>query len=225
MRFLCILGLLFNIQGAYGLEVTLLTSQGSKILKTWTEGDLKKLSGGRAAISAQKLIIDESTSQLDLNDRADIDVVTVIGESGQKVRVPRFMVWRGFLKLELSHGRLNSKGDPSHLLVPAEIFRINNIQKIELSRASHLYPGTRLTLRTNPAASRGEKLYTQSCLACHGASAAKGLAVSDMTQSALANFNTEHKRWNLDLDPKASRGLAAYRDALASEKSEVKSPK
>ncbi len=225
MRFLCLLGLLFALNDAHALEVMLLTPAGSKVLKTWSEKDLKALSGNKAAISAQKLIFDESTSQLELNDRADIDVISLYGEDGKTVRVPRFMVWRGSLKLELSHGKLNSKGESERLVVPSEIFKIKDIKKIELSRASNLYPGTRLKLRTNPAASRGEKLYTQSCLACHGASQAKGLAVAALTDTALNGFNTQHKRWNLILDAKASRGVAAYRDALASEKSEVKSPK
>ena len=202
-----------------------MTPQGPKILRNWSEADLKKIADRRGNIVSQKLIIDESTKTLELNDRADIDVISLYGKSGQIVRVPRFLVWRGFLKLEFSHGVLNSKGDPNRLLVPAEIFKVKGIEKIELSRASYLYPGTRLTIRTNPAASRGEKLYTQSCLACHGASEAKALPVPSLTDEALGRFNTQHKQWSLSLDPKASRGLAAYRDTLASEKSEVKSAK
>lgn len=209
------------MQEARAIEVTLLTQSGPKVLRSWSEEELKKLSEKHGSVSAQKLIIDESTKSLELNDRADIDVISIFGTGGT-VRVPRFMVWRGSLKFQIEQGRLNSNGEPNRLLVPAEIFKIKDIKKIELSRASTLYPGTRLTIRTNPAASRGEKLYTQSCLACHSTGFAAALPANSLTNSTLENFSQEHKRWNLSLDPRALRGLVAYRDALASEQSQTK---
>jgi hypothetical protein len=223
MRFFILFSFLFATQEAHPLEVTLLTQSGSQILKSWSLEELKSLVKHNREISAQRLIIDESTKNLSLNDRADVDLISLYGPKGVAARIPRFMIWRGFLKLELDHGSLNSKSESNRLLVPAEFFRVVGIQKIELSKTSIIYPGTKLRLRTNPAASRGEKLFTQSCLACHGLGAAPKLAVADLTQGALEQFNTKHKTWFMSLDAKAMRGLAAYRDALASEKTEVKS--
>ncbi len=221
-----LLGLLNSNPNAFALDVTLLTPQGPRVLKTWSEAELKKLSKKRGEISAQKLIFDESTDKVELNERANIDLITLYGAEGM-ARVPRFLVWRGLFKLEVDRkGSLNSHGEADRLLVPPQIFSLTRISKIELSRASQTYPGTRLTLRTNPAASRGEKLFTQSCLACHSLPQAPALQVSALTDEKLNAFNTKHKKYkSLTLDQKALRGLIAYRDTLSRTSSEVKSPK
>ena len=212
-------------QAAYALDVTLLTAQGPRLLKTWSEAELKKISKKHGEISAQQLIFDESTTNVELNERANIDLVSLTSSEGT-VRVPRFLIWRGFFKLFTAGGsEVRSKGEPNRLLVPAQIFTLAKISKIELSRASQTYPGTRLTLRTNPAASRGEKLFTQSCLACHSLPQAPALPVAAMTDEKLEHFNTQHKKYpSLSLDAKALRGLVAYREALSVVRSEVKSP-
>jgi hypothetical protein len=222
---------------AHAVDVVFLTQQGpsvsSKILKSWTPEELSKLAKSGGSISAQSLIIDESTQSLDLNDRADIDLVTLYGEK-ETARVPRFLLWRGLLKLtwDKKSKTLSSRGQvealvPNRLLIPPEAFRVYNIQKIELAQHSWVYPGTRLTLRTNPAASRGEKLYTQSCLACHSLPGFKApLQPAQLTGDALKQFAVKHKAWpKLVLDARAVRGLAAYRDALATEKTVLPSSK
>lgn len=218
---------LFTVKpSAFALDVTLLTPQGSKVLKTWSDAELKKIAKRHGDISSQKLVFDESTQNVELNELANIDLVTLYGADGI-ARVPRFLIWRGLFKLKLDHhAAVNSRGEADRLLVPSEIFTLNKISKIELSRASQTYPGTRLTIRTNPAASRGEKLFTQSCLACHSLPQAPTLQVSALTNEKLQNFNTEHKKFKVpSLDAKALRGLVAYRDALSVVRSEVKSPK
>lgn len=225
MLLILFLGLSGLNPASFALDVTLLTPQGPKLLKSWSESELKKISKNHGEISAQQLIFDESTKNVELNERANIDLVTLSGAEGT-ARVPRFLIWRGFFKLFTSGGSdVRSRGEPNRLLVPAQIFTLSKISKIELSRASQTYPGTRLTLRTNPAASRGEKLFTQSCLACHSLPQAPPLPVSAMTNEKLQAFNTQHKKYpSLSLDAKALRGLVAYREALSVVPSEVKSP-
>ena len=217
------MGFLLAQQTAYALDVTLLTQQGSKVVRTWSADELKQISSKHGEISAQKLILDESTKNLDLNDRANIDLVTIYG-SDRIARVPRFMIWRGDLKLEREKdGSIHCKGQSNRLLVPSSVFSVSKISKIELSRASLVYPGIQLTLRTNPAASRGEKLFTQSCLACHGLPGAVGLKIEELTNQKIDNFSTIHKKAGIVLDEKAARGLIAYRDALKNQHSELKS--
>ena len=122
MPFTVLMALFSLITPAHALDVSFLTQQGPLNLKTWTDADLKKLSKKNGEISAQKLIFDESTQTLDLNDRADVDLITLYGED-RMARVPRFMVWRGFLKFNLSKdGSLNSRGDSNRLLVPSSLF-------------------------------------------------------------------------------------------------------
>jgi len=212
-----------EVDAASNVPVVFLTQRGSIPLKTWDSASLKKIAR-RSEISAQKLIFDESAQTLALNDRADIDVVTFYG-TNRTARVPRFMIWRGSLKLKLNKdGTLESEGSSNRLLVPSFLFSVSKISKIELARISFLYPETELKLRTNPAASRGEKLFTQSCLACHGLPSAPKLKVEELTDLQLNSFGATHKTQGaLSLDAKALRGLIAYRDALVVEHSLVKS--
>jgi len=219
----------FWISNAQALDVVFLTHP-PKVLKSWSPEALSKLAKRNGAISAQTLIFDDSAQSLDLNDRADIDLVTLYGKHGM-ARVPRFLIWRGLLKLTWNRKTqsLDSEGKieslvPKRLLVPAKVFRVREIQKIELAHHSWVYPGTRLVIRTNPAASRGEKLFTQSCLACHSLSGFTPLTPAQLTDSALDAFNTKHHTYpELRLDARATRGLAAYREALAREKTVVPS--
>jgi hypothetical protein len=228
--------LFLGISQAHAVDVVFLTQQGpqvsTKVLKTWSPDELTKISKSGGSISAQAMIIDESTQSLELNDRADVDLVTLYGEK-EMARVPRFMIWRGLLKLEWNKKTktLDSRAQvqqifPNRILVPGEAFRVHNIQKIELAQHSWVYPGTRLSIRTNPAASRGEKLFTQSCLACHSLPNYKAIQPGMLTAESLKSFNTQHKAFpKVELDARAVRGLVAYRDALAKEKTVVASPK
>jgi hypothetical protein len=226
MVFLLWIALLAGSASAQALEVTLLTPQGSKLLKKWSSGDLKRVSKA-GQLSAQELVFEDSTKDLDLNERADIDLVTLYGNQQRIARVPRFMIWRGSLKFRLgSDGSLSARASNNPLLVPKDFFNVSGIRRIELSRASSTYPGTRLQVRTNPAASRGEKLYTHSCMACHSLDSAPQIEVSRLNDSYLRSFSSKHRATDrLSLDSRTLRGLVAYREALASEKNGVSSAK
>jgi hypothetical protein len=208
-----------------GVDVAFLTQAGPLNLKSWHDADLKAVAKRSGEISAQKLIFDESAQKLELNDRADVDLVTVYGDH-KMARVPRFMIWRGFFKLQLNRdGTLSSKGDGNRLSVPSALFTVTKITKIELTRASILFPETELHLKTNPAASRGEKLFTQNCLACHGLPSTVKLKPEGLADAQLNGFAKNHLPLGVSLDAKGLRGLLAYRDALIAEHSEVKSKK
>jgi hypothetical protein len=225
---------LFFAFSANAMDVVFLTQPMPQVLKTWSTDQLNKFprrgSKGRAGeVSAQSFIFDDSSHSLSIDQRADIDLITLRGDNGI-ARVPRFMVWRGFLKFSWDPNTktLNASAVKNRLLVPVEAFAIHNIQKIELAQHSWVYPGTALKLRTNPAASRGEKLYTQSCLACHSLPNVSGLKPEDLRHDRLKKFSLAHKMYPAianSLDEKASRGLIAYSEALASEKTEVKATK
>ncbi len=195
-------------------------------MREWSSLELKGLSkGGR--ISAQDLIFERSTDSLELNEKADVDLLTLHGSNGRISRVPRFMVWRGLLKLKVEkNGFLSSLALSGPKMVPPDFFKVSGIERIELSRASVLYPGTRLSIRTNPAASRGEKMFTQACMACHSLDHAPRIEATRLDDGYLAAFETKHRPTaGYRMDPRAMRGLIAYREALASEKTGVKSPK
>jgi hypothetical protein len=211
---------------AGSLEVSILTTSGPKVLRSWGGEDLKKISKG-GMVSAQDLIFEKSTQNLDLNDKADVDLATIYGPGGRISRVPRFMIWRGSLRFRLEKdGSLSSVASSAPGMVPADFFKVRGIERIELSRASVLYPGTRLSVRTNPAASRGEKIFTQGCMACHSLTQTPKIEATLLNEVYLRQFATKHQpTQGYSLDSRALRGLLAYREALASEKNSVKSPK
>ena len=212
------------------VSVAFLTQQGSKTLKEWSESELDQLKAKKGEISAQKLIIEESTKSLELNARADIDLITFYsaksdGKIEMVARVPRFMIWRGFLKLFWDHQEksLKMSAIPNRLLVPIQAFSFTKITKIELAEHSVVYPGTSLHLRTNPAASRGEKLFTQSCQACHSLPSLKPIALTVLSTATLQKFSSLHHAYpSFGIDARDIRGLVAYREALDSQKNEVK---
>lgn len=201
-----------------------------RVLRQWSVEEVRKFQV-RGRFTSQRFIFDESAKDLELAARADIDLLTVYGKdnAGQPkvARVPRFMVWRDAFKLSFDSkkGELYSRAIPTHLKLPLELFQIRQIHRIELSQHRETYPDTKLKIRTNPAASRGEKLFTQNCLACHSL-AAKAIDPASLTPEALQGFAAKHGKFvGLSIDARDARGLTAYAEALASEKPKVQSPK
>jgi hypothetical protein len=218
------------------IDVVFMTQSGSRLLKSWTPEDLSRFAGNKSGkISAQEFLFEDSSNSLDLNDRAGIDLVTIHADA-KIIRVPRFMIWRGFFQFryqaktgELSSG-LKSKSslDQGRILLPAWYFDTTGIRKIELSDRKWTYPNTHLKIRTNPAASRGEKTFTQNCMACHSipSSGAPVLQPTALNADRLKAFETIHKKWpEIKIDARYVRGLIEYSEALAFEKNEVKPKK
>ncbi len=212
------------------IDVVFLTQSGSRILKSWSAEEIQKFAGGkRTEVSSQKFLFEDSTSALELNDRASIDLVTITADTStgtKMIRVPRFLIWRGFFQFrwDAKTGELSSRFkdvEKDRILVPASYFEVNNIRKIELSNHLVSYPQTKLKIRTNPAASRGEKIFTQNCLACHSVPTygSPNLNPTSLTTERLKLFSTIHKRWpGLKLDARSERGLIEYSEALALER-------
>lgn len=210
-----------GIAAAGNVDVEFLTHAGPRVLKSWTPDEIRKFAHGKSQFSAQKFLFDVTAESLPLNDRASIDLVTVVTDS-KTIRVPRFLIWREIFQFKWNHktGELSSlvkHFDPARLLVPASYFEVGRIRKIEFSARSTIHPHVKLKLRTNPAASRGEKLFAQSCLACHQ------LDPASLTKDKLKAFDSIHaKHFDRKLDARSERGLAAYLEALALERNEVK---
>jgi hypothetical protein len=235
---LCCIWMSFGSAGAEAksVDVVFLTQSGSRILKSWSEEDLRHFPGSRGGkISAQEFLFEDSSNGLGLNDRAGIDLVTIHTDK-KIIRVPRFMIWRGFFQFqfhaktgELSSS-LKSKSslEQGRILLPAWYFDTQAIRKIELSDRQLTYPGTHLKIRTNPAASRGEKTFTQNCMACHSipSSGAPILQPTALIADRLKAFESIHQKWpEIRLDSRIIRGLIEYSEALAFEKNEVKPKK
>jgi hypothetical protein len=218
------------------IDVVFLTPKGTRFLKTWSEDQIASLCTKKSSvISSQKLLFEESTRSLDLEEIASIDLVTIFTET-KAVRVPRFLIWLDLFEFkwnlktkELSSYLKNtSRMGKDRIILPNWYFELEQIRKIELSDHRVNYPNTMLKIRTNPAASRGEKVFTQNCMACHSVSTygSPVLSPTSLNQARLAAFSQIHKKWpELKLNPYIERGLIEYSEALAFEKNEVKSRK
>lgn len=214
------------------IDVVFLTQNASRVLKSWTNEEIQKFTAKRSDLSAQKFLFENSASVLPLNDLASIDLVTITTDS-KTIRVPRFLIWRGFFQFKWNSktGELSSRlknVESGRILVPNWYFDVNNIRKIELSDHHVSYPQTSLKIRTNPAASRGEKVFIQNCLACHSVSTygSPKLNPAALSKERLTAFATIHKKWpELKLDARSERGLIEYSEAIALEQNEVKGKK
>jgi len=215
------------------VDVAFLTHSGSRNLKSWDDASIESFAGKKtSSIRAQEFLFDESAKTLGLNDLASIDLVTIITDS-KTIRVPRFLIWRGFFhfkwnpktKILSSHLKNNQQMEQGRIILPSWYFEADAIRKIELSDHQFTYPNTKLNIRTNPAASRGEKVFTQNCLACHAVTTYGSPVLSPIGLNAekLATFGKIHQKWpDLKLDPRLQRGLIEYSEALAFEKNDVK---
>ena len=68
-----------------------------------------------------------------------------------------------FTVLPMAHGQ------PVHAeSLPIERFFVADVREIELANFDRHYAGVLLKRRTDPVLARGEKLYVQSCMGCHG---------------------------------------------------------
>lgn len=163
--------------------------------------------------------LEKVTRGLDLNDRAEIDILTMSNADGsQIVRVPRFMVVRKkvFLKLQNDQHQMRL----SLIWKNAESYRknLNAITKIQLAHHRFVYPDTWQFSRTNPAASRGEKIFVQNCLSCHSVPGAKPLSPQQIPEHISENFDRQHSSVHqLKLDAKEARGLEVYKESFSKE--------
>ena len=163
-------------------------------------------------------------------ERADIDLLNIYGQKpGELVRLPRFMIVRDWAKFHYHRksGRVSLEiSNRADVAIPRAALELAFVSRVELAKHSFIYPGIQLKIRTNPAASRGEKLFTQNCMSCHSIPGHKTLDPRLLSGAVLKDFSAKHGTYrDLMLSPKDVRGIEAYRDALGSEKNEVKSPK
>lgn len=228
---------LFHVKAAHSfdskeIDVVFLTQSGPQVLKQWSFESLNSWQKKNPAFEAQRFLFEESASLLKLEEKAGIDLVSIIAEH-KTIRVPRHLIWRGWLRFSWDPRKkiLSSalaKISQTKVAFPLEYYQSGPIRKIELSNHEFTYPDTRLFARTNPAASRGEKIFVQTCLSCHSVSSygSARLTPEDLKPESLKNFNQVHRQWpKLFLDSRTERGLMVYSEALALEQNGVKTKK
>lgn len=125
-------------------------------------------------------LLDQVLTELTVDQRAQFDLVVLKNERGQKALVPRAFLSRYSLILAMekngqkqvypssivqwsSNAKLQKEG------LVLETFFLEGVSTIELANYRDRFGSYFLKRRTDPVAMRGEKLFVQNCVGCHGA--------------------------------------------------------
>ncbi len=123
-------------------------------------------------------LIVRATEPLGADDRASIDLVVLRDAAGGQALVPRWFV--------VKYPMLLARGAPAESVglraivpwtsqpkagqegLPVATFFLEGVTELELGNYRERYGALFLKRRTDPAAVRGEKLFVQNCVSCHG---------------------------------------------------------
>jgi mono/diheme cytochrome c family protein len=237
---------------AGGLTVSLSPNAdaAAEPLKTWSFDEIKALkqlssreldpASGKVAqwqgVSLDRLL-EDAMAKLPADRRAQIDLVVLKGSEGAKTLVPRYFVKKFPMLVAFSRdkGALGAEGPLASVApwtskpnvtqesLPVTAYFVPKLESIELTNYRARFAPLFLKRRTDPAAMRGEKLFVQSCLSCHGAG--KGPAFSDVSvaaasvEKARALASSEHPAIKEfpKLNDREKRALMSYLEALKAE--------
>jgi hypothetical protein len=175
-----------------GLEVVWSASGPVQTLKALSEADLKhirKLSssevdpktGKRAHWEGISLsdLIEQTLKGFPVDRKAQIDLIVLKNAKGQEAVIPRSFLTKypvllasrkdhkslgGFESVPpwTSRSKTRSEG------LPLETYFLNGVTQVELANLFERYGSIYLKNRQDPLSLRGEKIFTQNCLGCHG---------------------------------------------------------
>jgi len=169
-------------------------------LKSWPLGAISKLksqSVGEENSSGKparwrgvplSLWIDQALAEVPLEKRAKVDLVVLTGASGKLAIIPRYVIKKYpiLLVYEKDKAPLSAEEGPLASIVPRSVrkqmvaeglpqntFGLQGISQVELTSYGARFSNLLLKRRTDPAAIRGEKMFVQTCIACHASGRAR----------------------------------------------------
>ncbi|MBL7714688.1 MAG: cytochrome c [Bdellovibrionales bacterium] len=176
------------------------------VLKTWAIAELKgmkqvtrsekdpqdgKMVAWKGVLFSS--LIDEVLKSLPAEVKAQIDLVVFRGKGGTQALVPRAFTVKYPVLMALGasgkEGGFNDLGPVYSVIpwttvgkikseeAPVQSFFIPGVSEIQFSNYRKVFGKFFLAKRTDPAAMRGEKLFVQNCISCHGAAQMAGQAV------------------------------------------------
>jgi hypothetical protein len=196
--------------GSVLLSVSLALGQPQavpQVLKQWTSfeelASFKKSSSREAGLGSGKAIhwqgillsevIEKATEELPLEQRARFDLLVLEG-SRSKAYLPRSLIQKypillartvdgrevpgGFQVVIPWTSRPKIRGEE---YLPLESYFVSELKSVQLTSYQSVYAGNFLKRRTDPSAIRGEKIFLQNCMGCHGNGSVKQLTVAELT--------------------------------------------
>lgn len=175
---------------------TLLRSVKLNALDTLKPGALREKTpwdGGRALWKGASLsaVLESAIEKLPSEEKARIDLVVLRNGQGEQALLPRhFLVkYSAILASQRNGTQLAKEQGPLALVVPTKLkasrsgndplplekFFLPGVREVAFTSYREQYGEFRLKRRTDPAAMRGERLFVQSCAACHQAGSGPAL--------------------------------------------------
>jgi len=213
------------------------------ILKKSSEIREKNRDGRVVAFQGPSLAawVDEALKGLTAAERAQVDLVVIQGKESRSTRfLPRaFLVKYPQIQLAYLEGG-KAVSDAPRVILPLltkskirsegvllEPLQVSGVQEIILTSYQNRAGSARLERRTDPSAMRGEKLYLQDCLSCHGTGAARSLPIKagEAGLDAFVSFLEKRshpeveglKSLTLQFNDKQLKSIDAYLRAKAAE--------
>jgi hypothetical protein len=164
--------------------------------------------------------VEKAIDTLAADDKAQVDLIVAKNSKGDEVLIPRAFVVRYPIILGSAPGKSTtivvpwtSKPKIVEEALPLETFFISDVSQIELANYKARFGTYFLKKRTDPVAIRGEKLFVQTCFACHSNSQ------QHLETKAKTIASSEHPsvKGNVKLNDKNRRSLISYLDAYSKE--------
>ena len=136
-------------------------------------------------------VVNEALGSLSVEERAHIDLLVMEGENGRTAYMPKaFVVKYPSIQLALKKDGRDLAQQAPRVVLPAtssskiqkeslilEPLYLSGLKSITFTSYEDRFGAFLLKRRTDPAAMRGEKLFLQNCVGCHGGpSAGAGIA-------------------------------------------------
>lgn len=214
-------------------------------LKAWTIGELSKLSvrsteerepeTGKLEKWKGVVIskfIEKALADLPLDQRAQVDLVIFKNSQGVESVIPRSLVTKYPLLLAFEKNHKPLGAEELTVVVPwtsmpriasenlpLRAFYLSGVTQIELGSYREHFQTMLLKRRTDPAAIRGEKMYVQNCISCHGAGRAPSITEISVggSRSLASTGHPTNVSGFPKLTPRDLRGLVSYLDAYRAE--------
>jgi hypothetical protein len=194
------------------LAVSLVVGGQPQALKSWASFEefagFKKSSSREAELDGKSVlwqgvllseVVEKATADLPVDQRARFDLIVLKGAKS-KAYLPRSLIQKYPILLARSREGKDlgafqvvipwtSRPKIRHeeQFLPLEAYFVPELRSVELTSYQQIYAGNFLKRRTDPSANRGEKIFLQNCMGCHGSGGVKELTVSVLTaESARA---------------------------------------
>jgi len=175
-------------------------------------------------------LLEKAMDALTVEERATVDLVFVQNGQGRQAWIPRSLLSRYplLVAVKKAGGVLSSpqivipwtsRAKIQDEALPLETYFLADVSRIELANYRDKYGTYYLKRRTDPSAMRGEKVFVETCVACHGSG--RGPAVSDFylpgRLSILSTSGHPVVKGNPRLSERDQRAILSYLSAFQLE--------